>query len=471
MAAHEAARRESDKARSNLFIGLGMLFIGIGVCLCPSPVRIFEAVQKIITHPAMIDFDSFYWTGDIGAPFVQAGLCVLIVMGVYHITHTEIKGIHIANIMMVAGFSFYGKNVLNMWFPMAGVFLYGRCNGKKPNEVSAMAISSTCLGPVFNTLSFYTEPLGIGSVGAIVAGMILAVLAGFAMGYFAAYFPKLHGNLLLYNAGMAAGWVAILLNSALKAIGLGHGLYPYAEQSAYTSGQNALLGPLLLLVFVYLIVAGLLLGGARHGWRLFWARSKNEDHLVSYGFGGCLVAMGMVGMAAIGYVLLIGGECNGTTFACIFAAVGFVAAGSTLRSQLPALAGVAMGAWFTGGISGMFAGQSFMVAAMEKLASRGMILSALFTCGVAPIAGTYGALAGLLVGLINSVLVPNIAQLHGWMSLYNNGFTLGLVTTLLQPIYSICKVPFISKVQKRWIIKVRKRLDSYPIPTTLPKSK
>lgn len=435
------ARMGTNRLRSNLFIGLGMLFLCIGVCLCPFPARILEAFRKIVTHPAMVDFDSFYWTENIGASFVHAGFCVLIVMGVYRITHTEIRGIHITNIMMVAGFSFYGKNVLNMWFPMMGMFLYGRVKGKKPREVSAMAIASTCLGPVFSTLSFYTEPLGIGSAGAILVGIILSVLAGFAMGYFAAYFPKLHGGLLLYNAGMAAGWVAVILNSTLKAMGLGHEMYPYAAQSAYASGQNTRLGFLLALIFAYLVVAGLLLGGAKNGLRLLWKRAKNEEHLVSHGLGGCLVAMGLVGMAAVGYVLLIGGEINGTTFACIFAAMGFVTAGSTLRSHLPALTGVAIGAWITGGVSGALAGEPFMVAAMAKLASRGMVLAALFTCGVAPVAGTYGVLAGLIVGLSNSVLVPSIAQLHGWMSLYNNGLALGFVTTLLKPVCSICQLP------------------------------
>lgn len=424
-----------------VFTGMGMLFVAIGIILCPSPALVFEAVLKIVTHPSMVDFDSFYWAGNLGAPFVQAGLCVFIIVWIYHITRTEIKGIHIANIMMVAGFAFYGKNLLNLWFPMIGVFLYGRCVGKKPGEVSALAVASTCLGPVFSTLAFYTAPLGIGSVGAIVAGILCAVFAGFSMGFFAAYFPQLHGDLLLYNAGMAAGWVAILLNSILKAIGLGHEPYPYAEQSAYISGQNTLLGSLLVLIFVYLFVMGLILHGTRKGLHLLWERARNENHLELYGFGGCLVDMGIVGIAAVLYVLAIGGQINGTTFACIFAAIGFIEAGSTLRSQLSIFTGVAIGAFFSGGISGVLAGEPFWAAAMEKLSSRGMILSALFTCGVAPIAGMYGGLAGLLVGIVHSMLVPNIAQLHGWMSLYNNGFALGLVTTMFKPIYSICILP------------------------------
>jgi hypothetical protein len=65
-----------------------------------------------------------------------------------------------------------------------------------------------------------------------------------------------------------------------------------------------------------------------------------------------------------------------------------------------------------------------------------MLLAAIFSCGMAPIAGEHGVFAGMFVGAVHSLLVPNIGVLHGWMSLYNNGMSLSLVATFLHPIYS-----------------------------------
>jgi len=65
-----------------------------------------------------------------------------------------------------------------------------------------------------------------------------------------------------------------------------------------------------------------------------------------------------------------------------------------------------------------------------------MLLAAIFSCGMAPIVGEHGVLAGVIVGMIHSVLVTSTGMFHGWMSLYNNGLSLSLIATFLYPVYS-----------------------------------
>lgn len=424
----------TSKAKLRFLACFSLLLILTGFALCPSVEKIIGGIRNILLHPAMIDFDSFYWAGNMGAPFVQAGLCALIITLMYGLTGTEITGIHLTAGVMAVGFSFYGKTILSMWFPMAGVFLYALSSGKKPKEVTALAVFSACLGPVFGALSFFTEPLGIGSFAAVMTGAVCAILAGWLMAFFAAFLPKLHGGLLLYNAGLAAGCVAALFNALLKATGLSHEAYPYTA-SMFTEGQNGLLAPLLLSLFAGLILLGLFAKGGAGGLRLLLARSSNTDHLKTYGLGACMVAMGVVGTLAVFYVLLIGGEINGTTFACILTAAGFIAAGSTLRSHAAVALGVIVGAFCTGGIAGVADGGAFLSSALLKLSSRGVILSTIFACGVGPIAGAYGGFAGVIVGIAHGLLVSNTGALHGWMSLYNNAFSLGLLTVFMRPVF------------------------------------
>ena len=67
--------------------------------------------------------------------------------------------------------------------------------------------------------------------------------------------------------------------------------------------------------------------------------------------------------------------------------------------------------------------------------SAGVILAALAGTTMAPIAGTFGPLAGILAGFLHSSVVMNIGYLHGGMDLYNNGLSGGLVAGLLVPIF------------------------------------
>lgn len=424
----------SNHTKFQVFLGLAALMLLVGIILTPSLGKQLAGIKVILTNPSRIDFDSFYWTLEFGPPFVQAGLALLSALLVLFLTGTDLLGPQMAAIAMMVGFSFYGKNILNMWFPIAGVLLYGLLMNKKLSTVSTLALYATCTGPVFSTLVFGMPQLGPGSFQAWLLGALLSVAIGVLTGFFADYFPKLHHGYLLYNAGLSATWAVVLVYSLLKVSGLPLEKPEYTD--AYTTGHNTLFALLLFVLFLYLIIVGVCLKGIPRFTKLFWYDSPGSGHMEQFGFGACLVEMGVVGIFGILYVLLVGGDFNGTVFTCIWAAAGFAAFGSTLRTQLPLILGVAIGAFLTGGLSAVAGDGSFVAGAFAKLGSRGMVLSALFTCGVAPIVGNYGFLAGLLVGLVHSVLVPNIGVLHGWMSLYNNGFCLGLITILLYPLYS-----------------------------------
>ena len=73
------------------------------------------------------------------------------------------------------------------------------------------------------------------------------------------------------------------------------------------------------------------------------------------------------------------------------------------------------------------------------LSTTGLIISVLFATTIAPIAGTYGALVGILAGMLHLAIVTNIGVLHGGINLYNNGFSGGLVAGFLVPIVDALK--------------------------------
>jgi hypothetical protein len=58
----------------------------------------------------------------------------------------------------------------------------------------------------------------------------------------------------------------------------------------------------------------------------------------------------------------------------------------------------------------------------------------LFSTTLAPIAGTYGMVAGLIAGALHMILVTNVGVIHGGITLYNNGFSGGIVASVMIPV-------------------------------------
>jgi len=152
--------------------------------------------------------------------------------------------------------------------------------------------------------------------------------------------------------------------------------------------------------------------------------------------------MGAMGLFSTAYVLLLGtftpASLNGCLFSCIFAAAAFAANGSTLRTHLPTLTGVFLSAFITGGIIALVTGNDlgFLGGALQKVGSRGMLLAALFSVGLAPIPAEHGWKAGVFIGFAHAILVSAIGPFHNYSMLYNNGLSFGLVATFLLPVYT-----------------------------------
>ena len=102
----------------------------------------------------------------------------------------------------------------------------------------------------------------------------------------------------------------------------------------------------------------------------------------------------------------------------IFTVIGFGAFGKNVKNVLPILIGVTL----MGRLN------------YQDNQSTIVLISALFGTTLAPLAGRYGNIAGIIAGAMHLTLVMNIGYLHGGVNLYNNGFSGGLVASILVPI-------------------------------------
>ena len=161
--------------------------------------------------------------------------------------------------------------------------------------------------------------------------------------------------------------------------------------------------------------------------RTAWKGYKNI--IKSYGLGGTdyykaeggaptLINMGVNGLAVMWIVVLTGAHLNGPTIGSIFTVVGFSATGKHLRNILPVMFGVLFASLFKN----------------WSITDPAVTLALLLSTTLAPIAGEFGVIAGVIAGFLHSSVALNVGIVYGGMNLYNNGFAGGIVAIFLVPV-------------------------------------
>ena len=62
------------------------------------------------------------------------------------------------------------------------------------------------------------------------------------------------------------------------------------------------------------------------------------------------------------------------------------------------------------------------------------LLALLFSTTLAPVAGEFGVIVGVLAGYMHSSVALNVGVVYGGMNLYNNGFAGGIVAMFMVPV-------------------------------------
>lgn len=377
-----------------------------------SPAGILQGLERIVTDPDYLITD-YMGVGGIGAAFVNSGLVALLFIGLLRCLRVEATGITLAAIWTIAGFSFFGKNILNVWFIVAGVWLFARYRKEPFSRFIYAALFGTALAPLVTQILFgFNFPLVVRVPLALLAGLTI----GFVLPPLGAAMMRFHQGFNLYNIGFVSGLVGSVYLSLFRS----YGFIP-ASRLVWTTGKNGTLAPIFIVFFTGQFLLGFLLNG-RHftGLRAIMGYPGRivTDFLMLEGLAPTLMNMALGGIASILYLLAVGGDINGPTLAGVFTVVGFSAFGKHLRNMAPIVTGVVLGGFTkTWGLS-----------------DPPIQLAALFATTLAPVAGEFGIFWGIVAGFLHSSLVLNVGALHGGFNLYNNGFSGGAVAAVLVPV-------------------------------------
>lgn len=409
--------QQSQSRLLRLLLAFPFLFLVFGLLVKSNELTWIEGMLEIFTSPGTLLTD-FFEVGGIRAAFTNAALMGGLTLYLFKRFEVRIGGLSLAAFFTVLGFSFFGKNPLNIFPIFVGGVIYCRYQKIAIRDVLLVLMFSTGLSPIVSQMMF----AGIFQPWiAFVLGMAIGILIGFIIVPISSHMLRFHDGFNLYNLGFTAGIIGTIFTSIMRSFQIE--IEPVFL--VYQTNHSVMIF-FLVCLFFYLIVLGFRINPNAHRNYLRILRFPGRtvtDFPMLVGYGITFVNMGVMGLLGVVYVMLVGGVFNGPVLAAIFTVVGFSAFGKHPKNSFSVVLGVWIAAVFFG----------------YDLQSTGMILAVLFSTTIAPIAGTYGPIAGVIAGMLHLALVTNIGGIHGGINLYNNGFSGGLVAGFFVPIIDAFK--------------------------------
>lgn len=395
-----------------LFCFLSMIALFATAFLLETPMGLAEGISEIIFSRDALITDYFELVG-FGPAFLNAALVFAVGMILITAYRIPFTGITIAALFINAGFGLWGKNLCNIWPMIFGTMLYARLHRTRFQRYIYTALFGSCLAPLVTELVVLL-PFGHGTnmVCAVSAG----ILIGFVLPPLSMHTASMHMGYNLFNVGFSAGILAFAIVCILRSFGMVSNsvmIWRYGIQTELAVG--------IFLYFLATFFFGLFLCRGKIGLlKKIWRHPGRAvaDFILMDGPGAALMNMGMVGMVCEAYIVLVRGDLSGPVVGAIFAVFGFAAFGVHIKNYLPVLAGVYLSTFLT----------------VYDPHTPGIQLAAIFSAALAPVAGQFGIVPGVIAGFLNAVIVVCTGELYGGLNLYNSGFGAGWVAIVVVPL-------------------------------------
>jgi len=401
-----------SRNRKFALLTLVPIYFIITAFILQPPQELFRGIVEIVREPDFLITDYFV-VGGPGAAFLNASLLTLASIGMVYFLGMEVDGHTITSMCMMFGFSLFGKNLLNIWMILLGVFLYARYHRTSPSRYLYVGLYGTSLSPII-TQVMQIEHMPFAARLALCA--FTGITIGFVLPPLATHVHYAHRGYSLYNVGFAGGIIATVIVSVFKSFG-----FEVESRLIWATGNKGMYAALLAILFCGMIVTGVLSDrNAVAGYRRILTCSGigGTDYFKQEGGCPTLINMGVNGLVVLLFLIVCGADLNGPTIGGIFTVVGFSSTGKHVRNILPVMVGV----WVAS------------LAKQWNITDPSATLALLLSTTLAPIAGEFGITAGVIAGALHSSVALNVGIVYGSMNLYNNGFAGGIVAIFLVPV-------------------------------------
>mgnify|MGYP001438184316 CR=1 FL=1 len=365
--------------------------------------ELMVGLKKIFMSPGTLITD-YMMVGGIGPAFFNSGMVALIGYLFFIIYKVPLKGVSIDSMFMTIVFGMKGQHIWSILTIITGVLIYCKLTKRQFKENIHSALFATALAPLVTQVTF-----GFG--WGLLAGITIGILVGMVVVPVANHLVTAHEGYNLYNMGFALGFIGLIFLNVFRGLG-----YDSESVEIWSTEYNNFLRIFSLLLFLSMIASGIVLGKDRRKGYIKILKSSGRlptDFLDLSGFENVLINMWLVGLTGMAYIELVGGSYNGPTLSGLFTMIGFAAFGKHPFNIAPIMAGVWIGSFFS----------------IYHANGPGPLLAALYGTCLAPIAGQFGPIPGILAGILHLAITTTIGTVHGGLNLYNNGFAAGIVAS------------------------------------------
>ena len=143
------------------------------------------------------------------------------------------------------------------------------------------------------------------------------------------------------------------------------------------------------------------------------------DYAYDYNNETVLFNFGIIGLFLFAICLIFNIPMNGVVFGSILSILGFAGYGLHIRNVLPIWVGATIAL-----VCKCLVNNSWEL-------SIASIMCFIFASGLAPVAGRYGIIYGIVAGILHVFLTPIMLDFQGGFDLYNNGISAGFVAAII----------------------------------------
>ena len=415
----DSLKKDAGKLFLLFFLCISLVFMAAGAVIggagtFSALVRVMTSSEKLVTDVLADEM------GGLGGGLFSVGLVGLISWAVLKFSGAKIGGASFGAFFLMLGLGFYGKNPLNILPVLFGTYLYAKVKNVSFGSVVNMGLFACALAPAVSELMFGQCNPWSPAVG-ILAGVLTGIFIGFVFAPLAGHVAGMHKGYNLYNAGLTAGLLGILLGGMYKTLVLSPAgtLADYAVNAVKGEPHplffNLFIGAILAVTFIF----GLLLNGGLGGYGALLKRTGYKTDLSALDGGPlCLINFALLGAFGLLYMNLVRAPFTGPVIGAYISMLCWAANGSHVGNVWPIFAGYVLVSLFQGSPMGWLGGQ-------------GIVLGIYFASGLSPISGKYHFWWGIAAGALHACIVSYTGSFHAWLNCYNGGFTSGLIAMVL----------------------------------------
>lgn len=371
------------------------LSITLAAFFLASPEKLISGMEQIVRSPSNLITDYVHIAG-VGAAFLNSGLVTLSSLFLLRKHKHHFCSLTVSVIMMLSGFSFFGKNIVNSAPIILGCLIYLRIHHSGRQDLLVMGLLSTCLSPIVSTI--YCAP-----DHSAISNKFIALVAGLLIGYTILpifEFLKVHTKELnLYNMGFSAGFIGVIGNLTTRNI-LAIKIVPHDLSFEHHHALLIFLAALFTLPFlVFLYFYKKNIDRSKH---LFLDLKK-------------IARFSLYGYLAVIFTLILNVPLSGILVGAILTFAGF----SMYNFKFRYFFFPALGVFLTA------------LLLYRDAATTNNIVIILFASTLSPMTRKYGLVTGTLSGALFSLITRNTQYLTAGINLYNCGFAGGITVLLM----------------------------------------